>query len=105
MDADGSWEVKHLVPSAEVLWRISSRWPLAPMGGTSSPPTTFRFADGAPGRIGVVTSVTEPFCDRCNRLRLTAGGKLLTCLIALEEVDAPGLLCAGATDDEVARLS
>lgn len=104
LDADGSWELKHVVPSADVLRRISSRWPLAPVGGTSSPATTFRFADGAPGRIGVIASVTEPFCDRCDRLRLTADGKLLTCLFVLEEVDLRGPLRAGATDDEIARL-
>jgi cyclic pyranopterin phosphate synthase len=60
-----------------------------------------RFADGR-GSIGVVASVTEPFCDRCNRVRLTADGQLRTCLFSLREHDLRGLLRSGAPDEELA---
>ena len=55
-------------------------------GGTE-PATTYRFADGEPGAIGVIASVTEPFCEACNRLRLTADGQLRSCLFAMYETD------------------
>ena len=68
------------------------------------PATTFRFADGAPGAIGVIASVTEPFCDTCNRLRLTSDGQLRSCLFSLDEVNLRDPMRAGATDDELAAL-
>jgi cyclic pyranopterin phosphate synthase len=75
-----------------------------PEEGEPDPATTYRFADRAPGAIGVISSVTEPFCDTCNRLRLTSDGKLLACLFVLEEVDLRGPLREGAGDEELARL-
>ena len=67
----------------------------------SEPATVYRFADGR-GSIGVIASVTEPFCDHCNRIRITADGHLRTCLFSLSEHDLKGLLRSGATDDELA---
>ena len=86
-------------------WRRStrsSRW--RRRATARSPPRSYRFADGAPGAIGVIASVTEPFCDTCNRLRITAEGQVRSCLFALEETDLRGPMRAGASDDELAAL-
>jgi GTP 3',8-cyclase len=103
LDADNSWERDKVVPAADILHRIDSEFPLVPEHGPE-PATTFRFADGAPGAIGVIASVTEPFCDTCNRLRLTSDGQFRSCLFSLDEVDLRDPMRAGATDDELAAL-
>jgi cyclic pyranopterin phosphate synthase len=104
LDADQAWERDKVVPNADVLQHIDAAFPLVPAEGEPDPASTFRFADGAPGAVGVISSVTEPFCDTCNRLRLTSDGKLLACLFVLEDVDLRGPLRAGASDDELAAL-
>jgi cyclic pyranopterin phosphate synthase len=63
----------------------------------------FEYADGG-GRVGIIASVSRPFCASCNRLRLTADGKLRNCLFALDEVDVKGPLRRGAPDDEIAEV-
>jgi cyclic pyranopterin phosphate synthase len=68
------------------------------------PATTFRFGDGAPGSVGFISSVTEPFCDSCNRVRVTADGQLRVCLFALEETDLRGPMRGGASAAELAAL-
>ena len=78
--------------------------PLIPDGPDAEPATGYRFADGAPGGIGVIGSVTEPFCESCNRLRITAEGQVRACLFALEETDLRGPLRDGASDDELVDL-
>ena len=105
LDAEHAWERARVVPAARILDTIDEAYPLVADGDTSEPATTYRFADGSPGRIGVIASVTEPFCDTCNRLRLTAEGQLRNCLFALEETDLREPLRSGATDDElIARI-
>ena len=106
LDAEQRWERAKVVPSAEVLEAIERAYPLIAEGDEAStePATSFRFADGAPGGIGVIASVTEPFCDTCNRLRITADGQLRACLFAMHEADLRMPLRLGATDDEVARI-
>jgi GTP 3',8-cyclase len=106
LDEDGTWRPEDVVPSAEVLERIGAHHELeadSPEPGPD-PATTYRFADGAPGTIGVIPTVTAPFCDRCNRLRVTADGALRTCLFALDETDLRGPLRDGASDDDLAEL-
>ena len=103
LDADNSWERDKVVPAADILQRIDSEFPLVPEHGPE-PATTFRFADGTPGAVGVIASVTEPFCDTCNRLRLTSDGQFRSCLFSLDEVDLRDPMRAGATDDELAAL-
>jgi GTP 3',8-cyclase len=103
LDADNSWERDKVVPAADILQRIDSEFPLVPEHGPE-PATTFRFADGAPGAIGVIASVTEPFCDTCNRLRLTSDGQFRSCLFSLDEVNLRDPMRAGATDDALAAL-
>src|SRR6266536_2221925 len=103
LDADRAWERAKVVPSARLLRQIDAEHSLTPDHGPE-PATTYRFADGAPGAVGVIPSVTEPFCDTCNRLRLTADGQFRSCLFALEEADLRDPLRAGASDEELAAL-
>ncbi len=104
LDAQHEWERAKVVPSASVVEAIDAVFPLIKEGPDHEPATSFRFADGAPGGIGVIASVTEPFCDSCNRLRVTAEGQVRACLFALDETDLRGPMRAGASDDDLADL-
>lgn len=104
LDAQRAWERAKVVPSARILDAIETAYPLVPEGSDDEPATSYTFADGAPGGVGVVSTVTEPFCDACNRLRLTAEGQVRACLFALDETDLRGPLRAGANDDALAAL-
>ncbi len=106
LDAQEEWNAARVIPGAQIIERIGAVFPLEPDGGQGTgPATSYRFADGAPGRVAIVPSVTAPFCDTCNRLRLTADGQLRACLFSLDETDLRGPLRAGATDDELADLA
>jgi cyclic pyranopterin phosphate synthase len=104
LDAEQKWERDKVVPSAEILEAIDRVFPLIAGVEGSEPSTAFRFADGAPGGIGVIASVTEPFCETCNRLRLTADGQLRACLFAMYETDLRSPLRQGASDEDLERL-
>ena len=104
LDAEHAWERARVVPAARILDAIDASFPLVADGDTREPATTYGFADGAPGRIGVIASVTEPFCDTCNRLRVTAEGQLRNCLFALAETDLREPLRSGASDEELVAL-
>ena len=104
LDAQHEWERAKVVPGAQILDAISARFPLEAVGNGSEPASLYRFADGAPGAIGVINSVTEPFCDTCNRLRLTAEGFVRACLFAMEETELREPMRCGADDDELAAL-
>lgn len=102
LDAQGAWSMAAVVPGAEILDRVQAVFPLLPTSPNGhEPATVHRFADGC-GSIGVIASVTEPFCDHCNRVRLTADGHLRTCLFSVQEHDLKGMLRTGATDEEIA---
>jgi cyclic pyranopterin phosphate synthase len=106
LDAQDEWKASNVVPGAEVIERIAAVFPLvADTDDKPEPATPYRFADGAPGRVAIIPSVTQPFCDSCNRLRLTADGFLRACLFSLEETDLKGPMRAGASDDELAALA
>ncbi|HWC14143.1 MAG TPA: GTP 3',8-cyclase MoaA [Actinomycetota bacterium] len=105
LDAQGEWASDSVVPAAEVVASIAAAFELVPVRHAGAPATVYAFADGSPGTIGVIPSVTNPFCDSCDRLRLTADGQLRACLFALEETDLRGPLRAGAGDDELADLA
>ncbi len=104
LDADHAWERAKVVPSARILEAIDATYPLTSTAHDAEPATLYRFADGEPGAVGVIASVTEPFCDTCNRLRLTAEGMVRSCLFALEETDLRGPMREGASDDDLAGL-
>lgn len=102
LDADRHWTRELVVPAAEVHRRIHERWPLVQIPHERSETARrYRFADGAPGEIGLVASVTQPFCGHCSRIRLTADGKLRTCLFSKDDHDLRGLLREGASDEDL----
>ncbi|MGH9028450.1 MAG: GTP 3',8-cyclase MoaA, partial [Acidimicrobiales bacterium] len=103
LDGAGHWRRDHVVPSDEILARIDARWPLeavAPSEGEPSPADRYRFSDGG-GEVGVVASVTRPFCGTCNRLRLTADGAVRNCLFSDDEISVRDLLRVGGGDEEL----
>jgi cyclic pyranopterin phosphate synthase len=105
LDADHNWEPGQVLTGAEVRAIVEREvGPLVPEDREAhSTARTFRFADGR-GRMGFVNPVSEPFCGDCNRIRMTADGRLRTCLFSLNETDLRGPLRAGATDDELADV-
>ena len=103
LDADRHWSRELMVPAAEIHARIHARWPLVQIPHeVSETARKYRFADGAPGEIGLIAPVSQPFCGHCSRIRLTADGKLRTCLFSKEDHDLRGLLRETANDDELA---
>ncbi|HWH32478.1 MAG TPA: hypothetical protein VNU01_07385, partial [Egibacteraceae bacterium] len=107
--ASNGWRHDDVVPAAELLARLAARWPLEPVAPAypGEVATRWRYADGA-GEIGLIASVTQPFCGDCTRARLSAVGEVFTCLFAASGHDLRPLLRGGAADDalreEVARL-
>jgi GTP 3',8-cyclase len=99
------WAATEVVPSAELVELIGARWPLEPVDRAhpSEVASTYRFIDGA-GSIGFISSVSQPFCADCSRLRLSAEGSMYTCLFAHDGVDVKGPLRAGVTDRELHDL-
>ncbi len=105
LDFQHSWDRARLVSAAEILEQLARAFPLEPEDGDdpSAPARTFRYADGA-GRVGVIASVTRPFCGTCDRIRLTADGQVRTCLFAHQEYDFRRILREGGSDDDVEAL-
>jgi cyclic pyranopterin phosphate synthase len=103
LDAQGNWDRNQLVTGREVFETIAPVWPLEPVSepDSAAPAQRFRFVDGA-GEIGLVSSVSEPFCGTCNRLRLTADGALRNCLFSDDEKTVRELLRGGGSDAEIA---
>jgi cyclic pyranopterin phosphate synthase len=107
MDVGNSnnWISEKMVSKKEIIERIDARFPLREIGRDrgSAPAVDYEFVDGG-GDIGVIASVTEPFCASCTRARLTADGKLVTCLFSDHGHDLKGLMRNGATDDELIEV-
>jgi cyclic pyranopterin phosphate synthase len=102
LDADRHWTRELVVPAAEVHQRIHARWPLEQIAHERSETARkYRFADGAPGEIGLIAPVTQPFCGQCSRIRLTADGKLRTCLFSKDDQDLRPLLRGEASDQDL----
>jgi len=102
LDADRHWSRELMVPASEIYARIHARWPLQQIPHEASETARkYRFADGAPGEIGLIAPVTQPFCGHCSRIRLTADGKLRTCLFSKEDHDLRGLLRENASDEDL----
>jgi GTP 3',8-cyclase len=100
-----NWTSEKLVPKKEIIATISSRYPLKEIGRAegSAPSVDYEFVDGH-GDIGVIASVTEPFCLSCTRARITADGKIVTCLFSDVGHDIKALLRSGASDDDILKL-
>jgi cyclic pyranopterin phosphate synthase len=98
------WRPDDVVPAAEIHRMIDARWPLEPLAASHAGEvaTRFRYRDGG-GQIGLIASVTKPFCGSCTRARLSADGKLFTCLFARRGHDLRALLRAGMSDLEIAE--
>ncbi len=102
LDASDQWSDNRVVPGAEIVAAISAAYPLTAIDGRGSQPAEgYRYQDGA-GEIGVISSVSEPFCGACDRIRLTAEGQLRNCLFAVDETDLRPILRGDGTDDDLA---
>ena len=100
-----SWISEKMVSKKEILEKINARYPLKEIGRDqgSAPAIDYEFSDGR-GGVGVIASVTEPFCSSCTRARLTADGKLVTCLFSYQGHDLKALVRGGATDEQIAEF-
>jgi cyclic pyranopterin phosphate synthase len=105
LDADHTWTPDQVLTGAEVRAIIEREHRLEPIERErSATAVTYRFADGGRGRLGFINPVSEPFCSDCDRIRITADGKLRTCLFSLNETDLREPLRAGADDDALEAL-
>ena len=102
LDSARAWLKEMVVPGREVLARLQQRFELRPVAGDNPSSTSKRwaFADGR-GELGLIAPVSEPFCGHCNRLRLTADGKVRTCLFSVKEHDLRARLREGASDAQL----
>ena len=102
LDSQRAWQKEMVVSHREMLDRLSRRFTLVPIPSDTPSETARRYAvSGGRGEIGIIASVTEPFCHHCNRIRLTADGHLRTCLFSHEEHDLKRWLRGGASDDDI----
>ncbi|MGW2211414.1 GTP 3',8-cyclase MoaA [Streptomyces sp. NPDC001781] len=106
LDAQHGWKREGMVTAQDILTSLRTRFELAEEGAgeRGSAPAERWLVDGGPQRVGVIASVTRPFCAACDRTRLTADGQIRTCLFATEETDLRALLRSGARDEEIAEL-
>jgi GTP 3',8-cyclase len=104
LDADHAWSRDRVLAGAELVDLVSAVHPIEPLEREpSATARVYRFADGQ-GRIGFINPVSEPFCGDCNRIRITAEGKLRTCLFSLHETDLRDPMRAGADDSELEQI-
>jgi len=106
LDAQHGWRRENMVTADEILAALSLEFSLTPddPGQRGSAPAESFLVDGGPARVGVIGSVTRPFCGACDRVRLTADGQIRNCLFARKESDLRGPMRSGATDEELAAL-
>ena len=106
LDAQHGWRRSNMVTAEEILAALSEEFVLKPddPGERGSAPAETFLVDGGPARVGVIGSVTRPFCGACDRVRLTADGQIRNCLFARTESDLRGPLRAGASDEELAGI-
>jgi len=99
------WELDQVLPAREIVARIGDAFPIEPLDANypGEVAKRWRYTDGD-GEIGIITSVSQPFCGACSRLRLTTDGQLVTCLFASEGTDVRDALRDGRSDDDLAQL-
>ncbi|KNB52529.1 GTP 3',8-cyclase MoaA [Streptomyces caatingaensis] len=103
LDAQHGWRREEMITAGDILASLRTRFALTPEEGRGSAPAERWLVDGGPARVGVIASVTRPFCSACDRTRLTADGQVRSCLFATEETDLRGALRSDADDEEIAR--
>ncbi len=102
LDSGRAWQREMVVPGREILARLQARFAMQPVVTTNKSETAKRWRiEGSQGELGIIAPVSEPFCGHCNRIRLTADGKLRTCLFSVAEHDLRAHLRDGATDDRL----
>jgi cyclic pyranopterin phosphate synthase len=105
LDGDGIWRNDLVVPSRRIQEQIEDQFPLRPVPPKRPGPSSdYQVADGAPGGVGFISSVSQAFCTTCNRIRRTAEGGLRTCLFSLSETPLRDLMRGGASDDHICRV-
>ena len=104
LDAGHTWRRDAIVTAAETMARLSEYFTLTPLPGRGAAPAERFLVDGGPATVGIIASVTAPFCGACDRLRLTADGQLRNCLFATEESDLRTPMREGAGDEELAGI-
>ena len=106
LDAQHGWRRENMVTAEEILQSLSAEFSLTPDDASArgSAPAETYLIDGGPARVGVIGSVTRPFCGACDRVRLTADGQIRNCLFAREESNLRDPMRAGASDGELAAL-
>jgi GTP 3',8-cyclase len=102
LDSDKVWERDKVLFGHEIIDLIKENYELIPIDNSLEigPASEYNFADGK-GKVGIITAVSNPFCDHCNRIRMTADGKLRTCLFSTNETDLKELIRSGATDESI----
>ena len=103
LDTQHGWDRATMVTAAEITSTLSEVHTLTPLPGRGSTPAEALLVDGGPGRVGIIASVTAPFCGACDRVRLTADGQVRDCLFTREESDLRFPLRTGASDIELAK--
>jgi cyclic pyranopterin phosphate synthase len=106
LDSGHDWSRTDVVSGREIRERISERFPLTPIDVVRGSETSsrYRFADGAPGEIGIIAPVSEPFCGACSRIRLTADGQIRTCLFSTIEHSLRDVIRLGGTRAEIVEF-
>src|SRR3712207_1032246 len=104
LDAQDGWSRSEMVTAEEILASLEARHVLVPaVEPRGSAPAELFLVDGGPATVGIIASVTRPFCGSCDRVRLTADGQVRNCLFAREESDLRAALRSGASDEEIAE--
>ena len=104
LDAQHEWSRDAMVPAAEIIEAVSAAHTLMPEPARGSAPAETWLVDGGPAKLGIIASVTAPFCGACDRLRLTADGQIRNCLFATDESDLRSVLRSGASDARLAEV-
>jgi GTP 3',8-cyclase len=106
LDAQHGWKRTNMVTADEIMGRLAESFSLTPVGAKErgSAPAEEWLVDGGPGRVGVIGSVSRPFCGACDRVRLTADGQIRNCLFAREETDLRAALRSGCDDARIAEM-
>ena len=104
LEGDRNWTRERVVPASEILERVRANFPFRPMPGAARTTAELHEYEDGGGAFGVIASVTRPFCEDCDRIRITADGGLRTCLFAQSALDLRGPMRAGAADAELAAL-